>query len=430
MVNGSFIILGFSFGLELLIFSIPFFLKIPKKKENLKFLPLLLILYVGLGFGLEAIRGAFLNDSTPLMLILKSMSYLCNVLLLSLFGYFILEESFLSILILIVISYSIQHLTYDIVYGLFLAANLSLDMSHYRPYYLIYIPLSVIVIVITYLLVRRRIIFIKEKRFTPTYLAISTFAILFVIVMNLLDQQIEDDAARMLLFIYDLIGTALFILLFFYNIRLVASQEEKLILEKTWKEKAKYYEMSKVTIEELNRHYHDMKHLLLGQDSSLIPNEEINKKLFLYDHLWKTGNEALDVVLNYKSLYCLDHGITFSCIADGTALSFLSQQDIYILFGNILDNAVEAADKCDESNKKYIAINIHKVKGGVHISEENYFTSAIEKTGNSIKTTKDNAMFHGIGTKSIASIVKNHSGTLKYRSEDDIFYLDIYFPQN
>lgn len=47
-----------------------------------------------------------------------------------------------------------------------------------------------------------------------------------------------------------------------------------------------------------------------------------------YEAQNKTGNKVLDTVLTSKSLYCAKHGITFTCVADGTLLDFMDIMDI------------------------------------------------------------------------------------------------------
>ena len=64
-----------------------------------------------------------------------------------------------------------------------------------------------------------------------------------------------------------------------------------------------------------------------------------------YEAQNKTGNEVLDTILTSKSLYCQQHGITLTCVADGAALDFMDTMDLCSLFGNALDNAIEGTAK-------------------------------------------------------------------------------------
>lgn len=73
-----------------------------------------------------------------------------------------------------------------------------------------------------------------------------------------------------------------------------------------------------------------------------------------YEAQNKTGNEVLDTILTSKSLYCQQHGITLTCVADGAALDFMDTMDLCSLFGNALDNAIESVEKLPDSEQRLI----------------------------------------------------------------------------
>lgn len=63
----------------------------------------------------------------------------------------------------------------------------------------------------------------------------------------------------------------------------------------------------------------------------------------MYDANAATGNEVLDVVLTEKSLLCEAQRIRLNCVADGTCLAAIEPGDLYALFSNLLDQAIDAA---------------------------------------------------------------------------------------
>lgn len=91
-----------------------------------------------------------------------------------------------------------------------------------------------------------------------------------------------------------------------------------------------------------------------------IDNEAINnlnKLIRIYDSTYHTENEALNVILNGKTLLCNNKSIRFTCIVDGNALNFIENEDIYSLFGNLIDNSIEPVNQLDD-NEKMIVNNI------------------------------------------------------------------------
>ena len=79
--------------------------------------------------------------------------------------------------------------------------------------------------------------------------------------------------------------------------------------------------------------------------------DAMEQEIRSYEAQNKTGNEVLDTILTSKSLYCQQHGITLTCVADGAALDFMDTMDLCSLFGNALDNAIESVEKLPDSEQ-------------------------------------------------------------------------------
>lgn len=65
----------------------------------------------------------------------------------------------------------------------------------------------------------------------------------------------------------------------------------------------------------------------------------------------KTGNDALDIIIGEQLMRCKKFGIKFDCMADGKELSFMKTSDVLALFGNAIDNAVEAVKALPEERR-------------------------------------------------------------------------------
>lgn len=198
------------------------------------------------------------------------------------------------------------------------------------------------------------------------------------------------------------------------------------------KEKAQY-KLAKENIDIINMKCHDMRHQIrnIGAMRKLSGEalEEIENSISIYDSCVKTGNDALDVILTEKNLFCLKHGVILSCIADGNSLGFMQGSDIYSLFGNALDNAIEAVNKLSEKEKRVIGLKVIPVGDMVTINVRNFYGEELKFDGKTglPQTTKKNTDVHGYGMKSIKYIVQKYEGSLSVRADGGIFSLDILF---
>ena len=108
------------------------------------------------------------------------------------------------------------------------------------------------------------------------------------------------------------------------------------------------YRQSKENIRLINRRYHELKMQIAAiraerdqakQNAALA---EMESDIRRYEAENKTGNPVLDTLLTAKSLYCQQHGINMTCVADGTLLNFLTTGEICTIVGTALDNATES----------------------------------------------------------------------------------------
>lgn len=227
-----------------------------------------------------------------------------------------------------------------------------------------------------------------------------------------------------------IIITSLFILMILYSFiksqKLEGSNHE---LEHMLHMKGEQLETSKETIEIINIKCHDMKHqiaALRGQADPVVL-DELEKAINLYDGAVKTGNDALDILLAEKSLLCQNKNIRFTCMADGKMLSFMRDVDIYSLFGNAIDNAMNAVEGLEEE-KRTITISVKQSLGLVLIHIENYYNGSLEFKDGVPVTTAQNKAYHGFGVRSIRRIAESYGGYIDINADNGIFRLNISFP--
>ena len=194
------------------------------------------------------------------------------------------------------------------------------------------------------------------------------------------------------------------------------------------------YEFSRESIDIINQKCHDIKHqiaaLRLVQDRSEQEAglEEIERSVSIYDSVSKTGNDVLDTVLTEKSLLCERSHISWTCMAQGELLNFMSPVDVYTLFGNALDNALEGSCTIQDTAQRSVAVTVLQRHGAAFIQIENYFSGPLVLQNGLPRTTKEDENNHGYGLKSIQRITERYGGIMNISSEDGIFLLSILIP--
>jgi len=209
-------------------------------------------------------------------------------------------------------------------------------------------------------------------------------------------------------------------------------KQEVAYLTHSIKQGERQYEISKDTMDLINIKIHDIKYKINSvlAEHEDIPKEELDelrKSIRIYDANIETGNELLNVFIMDKSLYCEQNEITLSCMIDGAKLEFMDAGDLYCLFGNIMDNALESVIQIREKEKRVINLSVKAVNNMLFIQSENYYTGELKFEEGLPQTTKEDADWHGFGLKSIKMIVQKYGGELSMHAEDGVFHLSILF---
>ena len=114
-------------------------------------------------------------------------------------------------------------------------------------------------------------------------------------------------------------------------------------------------------------------------------------------------------------------------MADGEKLNFMDGSDLYCLFGNIIDNALDAVKSIENQNLRIINLMVKSQGDMVIIQEDNYFHGSLTFRDGLPLTTKKNTDYHGFGMRSIRMIVQKYEGQLTTYANGDIFHLNILF---
>lgn len=210
-----------------------------------------------------------------------------------------------------------------------------------------------------------------------------------------------------------------------------ALEQERLELRRLSAIQREQYEQRKENIELINVKCHDLKHRIERWErrDGQVPQEELRemKRLVgIYDAAVKTGNETLDILLTERSLYCEKHGIRLTCMVDGGKLDFLPVGDLCALFGNALENAVEAVSRLENEEERIISFQVRERRGMLVITVDNNYAGELEFDGGLPRTTKEEDG-HGYGLKSIRLVAEKYGGEATVMA-DGMFHLTVLLP--
>ena len=106
----------------------------------------------------------------------------------------------------------------------------------------------------------------------------------------------------------------------------------------------------------------------------------------------------------------------------------IEDKDMCALVFNMLDNAIESAQKQQEKQKRLIWLYVTREKQFVRIRTENYCDEKIQFKNGMPVTTKKDRRLHGYGMKSIKSTVETYNGSVVAAQENNWFELKILLP--
>lgn len=272
---------------------------------------------------------------------------------------------------------------------------------------------------------------VNNRRTTRNVIILSIATITLVNILICISRVYEGESPMLNIVTKILyVGFSFTILTICAGIFSQSEQEEQIgVLHQLWRQDRAQFESVKANMDVINMKCHDLKHILDRIEDKLTGEEaaSLREAIQFYDANIKTGNEVLDVVLCEKAMTCQKSGISFSCMADGEKLDFLTPVQTYTLFGNIIDNAVEAV-KPLPLEERVISLSCWEEKDSLVVEESNYFSGRLELDHGLPATSKGDSSRHGFGTKSIQYIAAQYGGTMDIKVVDNMFFLTVRFP--
>lgn len=187
----------------------------------------------------------------------------------------------------------------------------------------------------------------------------------------------------------------------------IKSENERLQLEK------EYYDILERQNKQLIAYTHDNKnHLAAIQNLSGEPRvnnyiEELLGRLDNYADNCRSGNKMLDVIIDRYAAKCDMAGIKFHYDVRNCNLSIVEDIDLVSILGNLMDNALTAAERSAEKN---ISLETDVRNSYNVITISNSCDSVPEINGSVLISTKKDSKLHGFGLKSVGKTLEKYHG--------------------
>ena len=154
---------------------------------------------------------------------------------------------------------------------------------------------------------------------------------------------------------------------------------------------------------------------------------KLDADLTSVDTVIKTGNVMVDAILNSKLSLAASKKIQITTKVAVPQTLNISEIDLCVAIGNLLDNAIEACMRLPCESDRFIRVYIGTHKSMLYVSAFNAAGGEIKKSGKSYISTKDSPS-HGFGLIRIDRIVAKYGGFVNRQNEKGVFATEIMFP--
>lgn len=180
------------------------------------------------------------------------------------------------------------------------------------------------------------------------------------------------------------------------------------------------YDQQRILIHDINRHLAVLQEMAEERSDKSVAEYVMNlmKTPALRKRVRYCADPLLNIVLSRYGALCKEKGIAFLADVRDIQVGFLSPEDVTSLFGNLLENAVEAAQGADGA---MVELRVDSTLGATMVlSLVNSCKEAPSPdTDGGFVSRKTDKVRHGMGLKSIRSTVRKYSGTIQQRYDSD-----------
>ena len=262
----------------------------------------------------------------------------------------------------------------------------------------------------------------------------------FLAVITLSEQKriaISEDT----LYLWILLSLVLLAGILVFSLRRQYEMEEELlrlqsersvILEREYRALNRSYSVNARLFHDFHNHMGALRELLVHRKygEALAYLEELEGPVRELTAGWHTGDETLDFLIGSKAASAAERQIRFQAEAEIPRHTNLTSADLTAIVGNFLDNALEAAERVQDPERRFVSLVIRRINQMLVIKVENSYGQEPEERGNEgeaasagrlLKTTKADGGLHGWGLKSAEAAAEKYEGVVRTSWEGGVF---------
>lgn len=416
---------GRLFFLDMILIGYILTAHFPRRDGALWKAPLSVLLCLGVSLLWDWLFGWEVSDNIPLQLLYSTANYLSAMLiLLAALSYYVQVQGW-ALAYVGAMMWFCQQLINSLIFmtGLQTGTNLAGLIFHC-------ITLLLVSLGVYYWFARRIEISILERIDLRTVMPVWLMMCVACLEINSYASNSDQasTAYYLAIIVVDLMG-----LLYQKSLYQFAGLERmnesvEMLLEQSRKQ----YVIAKESIDQVNIKCHDLRHQIRHFQQAGQIDEHVLRSMEQavddYDTAVRTGNQPLDVILTEKSMICRNHNIGFTCMADGRGIGYMEAPDMYALFGNALENAIEATEALQDPERRQISFTMRQAGAFYSIQVQNYTDHNIQIENGLPVTSKTDKANHGFGVRSMQLLVEKYEGELSFRQDGDVFSLYMLLP--
>lgn len=253
----------------------------------------------------------------------------------------------------------------------------------------------------------------------------------FFLCDMLVNESLQNESMTMIA----LAILCLFTLLIYFILNQTNKIYQNMLLQQSARKQHELYlnqlKLFRESRDRISAMHHDLKNHCLSL-SQYIKNNEPEKALNYLSTMVQemapadarvdSGNLTLDAILNHFLQRANHLNCTIETKVSVPADTFISDFDLNIILGNLLENALEALEKTE--NPKIIVTIIHST-GLLYIEVRNTYNGILRRQGGRLLTTKEQKKYHGRGIRNIRNVVEKYEGISSFYTEGNEFVAEL-----